>query len=88
MKRGEPSGTSIRYWYDARYFETGARLDVDAVRAKLRNTAFLVPGVMYALRDETAEEPVTETFHFPHGLTDMVEFLDPRGRQAGLRHPA
>jgi DNA gyrase subunit B len=58
MKRGEASGTSIRYWYDARYFETGARLDVDAVRAKLRNTAFLVPGVEYSLRDDTAAEPV------------------------------
>ncbi|HEX5204904.1 MAG TPA: DNA topoisomerase IV subunit B [Actinoplanes sp.] len=79
MKRGEPGGTSIRYWYDARYFETGARLDADAVRAKLRNTAFLVPGVMYTLRDETAEEPVTESFHFPRGLTDMVEFLTHAG---------
>jgi DNA gyrase subunit B len=79
MKRGEPTGTSIRYWYDARYFETGARLDADAVRTKLRNTAFLVPSVMYTLRDENAEEPVTETFHFPHGLTDMVEFLTPAG---------
>ena len=79
MKRGEPGGTSIRYWYDARYFETGARLDADAVRAKLRNTAFLVPGVMYTLRDESAEEPVTESFHFPHGLTDMVEFLTHAG---------
>jgi DNA gyrase subunit B len=79
MKRGESSGTSIRYWYDARYFETGARLDVDGVRAKLRNTAFLVPGVAYTLRDETQPEPVTETFHYPHGLTDMVEFLTPSG---------
>ena len=79
MKRGEPSGTSIRYWADARYFETSARLDADSVRAKLRNTAFLVPGVAYTLRDETAPEPVTETFHFPHGLTDMVEFLTPAG---------
>src|SRR3954464_239750 len=79
MKRGEASGTSIRYWYDARYFETGARLDVESVRAKLRNTAFLVPGVAYTLRDETAPEPVTETFHFPHGLIDMVEFLTPAG---------
>ena len=77
MKRGEAGGTSIRYWYDARYFETGARLDVDVVRAKLRNTAFLVPGVAYTLRDDTAEEPVTEAFHFPNGLTDMVEFLTP-----------
>jgi DNA gyrase subunit B len=77
MKRGEPTGTSTRYWYDARYFETGARLDVEAVRTKLRNTAFLVAGVQFTLFDATAEEPATETFHFPHGLTDMVEFLTP-----------
>jgi DNA gyrase subunit B len=75
MKRGESTGTSIRYWYDARYFETGARLDVDAVRAKLRNTAFLVPGVGYLLRDLTGDEPGEEKFVFPNGLTDMVEFL-------------
>ncbi|MGW4940344.1 DNA gyrase/topoisomerase IV subunit B [Actinoplanes sp. NPDC004185] len=79
MKRGERTGTSIRYWYDARYFETGARLDVDVVRAKLRNTAFLVPGVAYVLRDRTGEEPTEEKFHYPHGLTDMVEFLTPAG---------
>jgi DNA gyrase subunit B len=79
MKRGEASGTSTRYWYDTRYFETGARLDVDSVRAKLRNTAFLVPGVAYSLLDETQPEPVVETFHFPHGLADMVEFLTPAG---------
>ncbi|GID92656.1 DNA topoisomerase (ATP-hydrolyzing) [Amorphoplanes digitatis] len=81
MKRGERAGTSIRYWYDARYFEAGARLDVDIVKAKLRNTAFLVPGVAYVLRDETGEEPVEEKFHYPHGLTDMVEFLTPSGEK-------
>lgn len=79
MKRGASTGTSIRYWYDARYFETGATLDVDAVRTKLRNTAFLVPGVTYVLRDNTADEPTLETFHFPDGLTDMVDFLSPTG---------
>ncbi|MDG4818422.1 ATP-binding protein [Micromonospora sp. WMMD956] len=79
MKRGQRTGTSIRYWHDARYFETGATLDAEAVRLKVRNTAFLVPGVSYLLRDETGEEPVEETFHFPNGLTDMVEFLAPAG---------
>lgn len=79
MKRGARTGTSIRYWHDARYFETGATLDAEAVRLKLRNTAFLVPGVSYLLRDCTGEEPVEETFHFPAGLTDMVEFLAPSG---------
>ena len=81
MKRGERSGTSIRYWYDSRYFESGAALDVEGVRAKMRNTAFLVPGVTYVLRtaiDDTINE---ETFHFPHGLVDMVDFLGPDGEK-------
>ncbi len=79
MKRGEPTGTSIRYWHDQRYFENTATLDVDAVRTKLRNTAFLVPGVTYVLRDTTEGAIAEETFHFPNGLSDMVEFLTPPG---------
>jgi DNA gyrase subunit B len=77
MKRGESTGTSIRYWHDARYFETGAVLDVEAVRAKLRNTAFLVPRVGYLLRDARHGPVDEETFCFPNGLTDMVDFLAP-----------
>jgi DNA gyrase subunit B len=79
MGRSHSEGTSIRYWYDPRYFETGAGLDIEAVRAKLRNTAFLVPRVTYVLRDETGDEVVEEKFHFPHGVTDMVDFLAPAG---------
>ncbi|QWF78441.1 DNA gyrase/topoisomerase IV subunit B [Amycolatopsis sp. CA-230715] len=81
LKRGEGTGTSIRYWYDSRYFETGAALDVDGVRAKLRNTAFLVPGVTYVLRDATSGAIEEETFHYPNGLADMVEFLSPSGEK-------
>ncbi|HEX5543413.1 MAG TPA: DNA topoisomerase IV subunit B [Micromonospora sp.] len=77
MAPGEATGTSIRYWYDARYFESGAVLDTDAVRTKLRNTAFLVPGVTYLLRDATQGDAVEEVFHFPNGLADMVDFLAP-----------
>ena len=79
VKRGQRTGTSIRWWHDPRYFETGASLDTEAVRLKLRNTAFLVPGVAYRLRDETGEQAVEERFHYPDGLTDMVEFLAPAG---------
>ncbi|WP_206791156.1 type IIA DNA topoisomerase subunit B [Amycolatopsis sp. MtRt-6] len=81
MKRGERSGTSIRYWYDSRYFESGAALDVEGVRAKLRNTAFLVPGVTYVLRTAIEDTINEETFHFPHGLADMVDFLAPSGEK-------
>src|SRR4051812_29630950 len=83
MKRNESTGTSIRYWYDSRYFENGAALDVETVRAKLRNTAFLVPGVTYVLRRADAEEGIEEeTFHYPNGLADMVEFLAPDSEKA------
>ncbi len=81
MKRGERSGTSIRYWYDARYFESGAALDVEGVRSKLRNTAFLVPGVTYVLRTAIEDTINEETFHFPNGLADMVDFLTPSGEK-------
>ncbi|WP_216215316.1 DNA gyrase/topoisomerase IV subunit B [Amycolatopsis aidingensis] len=79
LKRGEATGTSIRYWHDARYFEKGAVLETETVRAKLRNTAFLVPGVTYVLRDATEGGIDEETFHFPNGLSDMVDFLAPAG---------
>lgn len=82
MKRGESTGTSIRYWHDARYFESGAALDTDVVRAKLRHTAFLVPGVTYVLRDATEGAINEETFHFPNGLSDMVDYLAPADEKA------
>jgi DNA gyrase subunit B len=82
MKRGEPTGTSIRYWHDQRYFENSAALDIEAVRAKLRNTAFLVPGVTYVLRNATEGAIDDETFHYPNGLADMVEFLTPTADKA------
>ena len=82
MKRGEPTGTSIRYWYDPRYFDAGAALNVDTVLAKLRNTAFLVPGVTYVLRDATEGAISEQTFHYPGGLSDMVDFLSPTNERA------
>ncbi|GGP81834.1 DNA gyrase/topoisomerase IV subunit B [Saccharothrix coeruleofusca] len=80
--RTKRTGTSIRYWHDARYFENGAALDVEAVRTKLRNTAFLVPGVTYVLRDATGGAISEEVFHYPGGLADMVDFLAPSGEKA------
>ena len=62
---------------------TAPRWTCEAVRAKLRNTAFLVPGVAYVLRDKPLEDRIDEeVFHYPHGLLDMVEFLAPDGERA------
>ncbi|MCT2583773.1 ATP-binding protein [Actinophytocola gossypii] len=82
MKRGESTGTSIRYWHDARYFENGAALDIEALRAKMRNTAFLVSGVSYVLRNATEGAIEEEVFSYPNGLVDMVDFLAPSDEKA------
>ncbi|OLF12989.1 DNA topoisomerase IV subunit B [Actinophytocola xinjiangensis] len=82
MKRGEPTGTSTRYWHDTRYFENNATLDIEAVRSKLRNTAFLVPGVTYVLRNATDGAIEEETFSYPNGIADMVDFLAPGDEKA------
>ena len=37
-----------------------------AVRAKLRNTAFLVPGVSYVLRQALDDRIEEQVFHFEH----------------------
>src|SRR5690606_4547217 len=55
---------------------------VEAVRQKMRNTAFLVPGVQYVLRRATEDEISVEVFHFPNGLLDMVDFLSPSDEKA------
>jgi DNA gyrase subunit B len=77
MKRGESTGTSIRYWYDPSYFEAGAALDVEAVRAKLRNTAFLVPGVTYVPAPRHRQHDRRRDLPLPRGLSDMIELLTP-----------
>lgn len=82
MKRGDKTGTSIRYWLDMRYFEDDAKLDLETVRAKLRNSAFLVPGVTYVLREATQGELSIEEFHYPGGLSDMVDYLTPSSDRA------
>src|SRR5262249_22199799 len=51
----------------------------EAVRAKLRSTAFLVPGVTYVLRHATDGSIGEETYHYPGGLSDMIDFLTPAG---------
>ena len=78
MKRGEATGTSVRYWLDMRYFEDNSTLDVNAVQKKLRDVAFLVPNATYVLRDLTKGDlSHIEEMHYPGGIADMVAFLTP-----------
>ncbi len=68
------TGTSIRWWPDLPLFAKGSVADVTAVRDRLRQTAFLVPGLTLVIRG--ADHP-EEVFRFDGGVRDFVEHLAP-----------
>ncbi|HWH28481.1 MAG TPA: DNA topoisomerase IV subunit B [Mycobacteriales bacterium] len=69
------TGTAIRWWPDLALFTKGSAVDVDKLHARLRQTAFLVPGLELAVLDRRSDELVEETFRFDGGTADFVEHL-------------
>jgi DNA gyrase subunit B len=72
----EQHGSRVRYWPNMDIFLPGSEFDVEAAYDRLRQTAFLVPGLTLEMRDERVEGKHTvEVFHYDGGSKDFVEFL-------------
>jgi DNA gyrase subunit B len=75
------TGTRVRFWPDRHIFIAEAAIDLDELHARARQTAFLVPGLTIAVRDErgrlTGEPDDEQTFAFDGGVTDYVAYLAP-----------
>ncbi len=75
------TGTRVRFWPDRHIFIAEAAIDLDELHARARQTAFLVPGLTIAVRDERGRlngEPDDEqVFAFDGGVTDYVAYLAP-----------
>jgi DNA gyrase subunit B len=71
------TGTSVRWWPDVALFSKGSAVDVEQLHARLRQTAFLVPGLTLAVLDRRSGELVEESFRFDGGTADFVEHLAP-----------
>jgi DNA gyrase subunit B len=71
------TGTRIRYWADPQIFTKGASFLTDELLARLRQTAFLVPGITLTLSDERTETPTTESFRFDGGISEYATYLAP-----------
>ena len=54
VKRGV-TGTRVRYWADPQIFPKPTEYDAGALRARLRQTSFLVPGLTLSLDDQRPE---------------------------------
>ncbi|MGW0805212.1 DNA gyrase/topoisomerase IV subunit B [Nonomuraea sp. NPDC002799] len=69
------TATRVRFWADKQIFLPDAEVSLDEIHVRLRQTAFLVPGLTLAVRDSRHEEPVEEEFHFDGGISEFTEFL-------------
>ncbi|HEX6470997.1 MAG TPA: ATP-binding protein, partial [Streptosporangiaceae bacterium] len=71
------TGTRVRFWPDRQIFLRDATIASDLVLDRMRQTAFLVPGLSISVRDERGDEPVEETFTFAGGISEFCEYLAP-----------
>lgn len=69
QKKG--TGTRVRFWADKQIFLPDAEVSIDEIHVRLRQTAFLVPGLTLAL----IHEGQTEEFRFDGGISEFTEFL-------------
>ncbi|MEV7545678.1 DNA topoisomerase IV subunit B [Streptomyces sp. NPDC089915] len=72
------TGTRIRYWADRQIFLKDARLSLETLYQRARQTAFLVPGLTIVVRDERAIDgagKTEETFRFDGGISEFCDYL-------------
>ena len=69
------TGTSITFMPDATIFKITIEFNFDMLAHRLRELAFLCPGLTITLTDERATHPRTEAFFYKHGITEFVAQL-------------
>lgn len=65
------TGTRVRYWPDQQIFESSATFSASDLTQRLRQTAFLVPGLKLSVKSNEA----TEFFEYEGGISAFVEHL-------------
>ncbi len=69
----------MRYWADRQIFLKDAKLSLENLHQRARQTAFLVPGLTIVVRDERASasggSKGEETFRFDGGISEFCEYL-------------
>ncbi|HYJ20376.1 MAG TPA: DNA topoisomerase IV subunit B [Burkholderiales bacterium] len=66
------SGTRVRFWPDAKYFDS-PKIVVADIALLLRAKAMLLPGVRFTLGVEKNKKIETQTWHFPEGIKGYFE---------------
>lgn len=69
------TGNRTRFWPDLQIFLKDATVEQSLVLDRMRQTAFLIPGLTIDVRDERGEEVVDETFRFDGGISEYCSYL-------------
>ncbi|MFW5958822.1 MAG: DNA topoisomerase (ATP-hydrolyzing) subunit B [Natronomonas sp.] len=71
----DDTGTAITFYPDNEIFET-TDLDYSTLSSRLRELAFLNPGVEITIRDERADDETSDTFVYDGGIKEFVAYLN------------
>src|SRR3712207_3558018 len=72
LKKGEGTGTNIRFLPDPEVFTETQELSFDTLSRRFRESAFLNKGLKISLVDER-EEDRSVTYQYDGGIRDFVE---------------
>lgn len=71
----EETGTEITFWPDDTIFEA-TTFDLSTLENRMRELAFLNPGVGITLRDERTDPHDETTYRYEGGIREFVEYLN------------
>jgi DNA gyrase subunit B len=75
LEPDEQTGTTIRFWPNQDIFDT-TEFVYSTLQSRLRELAFLNPGVAITMTDERGEDGESDTFQFEGGIREFVEYLN------------
>lgn len=84
LKNKKQTGTLITFLPDPTIFTITVEFKFDRLAYRLRELAFLNPGLEITLSDERGEAPKKETFFYKHGIEEFVRQL---GENKTVIHP-
>src|SRR5436309_11738592 len=84
VKGKKATGTSITFLPDATIFTITTEFKFERLATRLRELAFLNPGLEINLTDERGDSPKKETFLYKHGIDEFVRQL---GENKQVIHP-
>jgi len=84
LKNKKQTGTLITFLPDPTIFTITTEFKFERLASRLRELAFLNPGLEITLADEREESPRKETFFYKHGIEEFVRQL---GANKTVIHP-